>query len=368
MKKFFSRVVLLLCVVFASNNLAAQLPPATFQAKKGVNISHWLSQSRARGEARLNYFTKNDVKDLASLGFDHLRIPIDEEQMFTESGEKEPEAFQLLHNAIEWCREYNLKVLVDLHILRTHFFNAEVKPLFTDEKAQEQFYDCWRHLSDELKKYPNEMLAYELMNEPVADEPEIWNVIVNRCLQVVREREPERTVFIGSNRWQSFETVKDLRVPEKDKNLIISFHYYGPMLLTHYKAGWSSGTRDYEGPIHYPGLLVKPEELAQQPENIQQKYAYATRTVCDRESISRDFKQVADVAGKLGLAVYCGEFGCITKAPDAESAAWYRDMASLFNEYGFGFATWDFKGDFGVKRNGQWVDFIIEPLTGKKIQ
>ncbi|MDL2265097.1 glycoside hydrolase family 5 protein [Parabacteroides sp. OttesenSCG-928-G07] len=363
-KNLFVYIVLLICVCCLSGNLSAQ---ATFQAKKGINISHWLSQSKARGETRLQYFTRSDVKDLAALGFDHLRIPIDEEQMFTEDGEKESEAFQLLHNALGWCKEYNLKAVVDLHILRTHFFNAQEKPLFTEEKAQEQFYNCWRLLSEELKQYPNEMLAYELMNEPVADEPEIWNKIVNRCLEEVRKYEPNRTVVIGSNRWQSFETVKDLCIPANDKNLIISFHYYGPMLLTHYKASWSSGTRDYTGPIHYPGVLVKPEEMAQQPQNIQEKYAYATNTICNIETISNDFKQVVDAAKKYGLAVYCGEFGCITKAPDEASAAWYKDMATLFNQYDFGFATWDFKGDFGIKRNGQWVGFIIEPLTGKKI-
>ncbi|NDV82559.1 glycoside hydrolase family 5 protein [Bacteroides sp. 51] len=361
-----SATLLVLMCIFSSE-LSAQSPSATFKAKKGVNISHWLSQSRARGEARLNYFTKNDAKHLAALGFDHLRIPIDEEQMFTENGGKEQEAFQLLHNALSWCQEYKLKAVVDLHILRSHFFNAAEKPLFTEVKAQEQFYNCWRLLSEELKKYPNEMLAYELMNEPVADDPEIWNVIANRCLKEVRKHEPNRTIIIGSNRWQSFETVKDLRIPANDKNLIISFHYYGPMLLTHYRAGWS-GTRDYEGPVHYPGLLVKPEELAQQPANIQEKYAYATTTTCNIETISRDFKQVADVAKKYGLAVYCGEFGCITKAPEGPSAAWYKDMGTLFKQYDFGFAAWDFKGDFGVKRNGQWVGFIIEPLTGKKVK
>ena len=367
-RRWYVYAVLILFVYLLPNCLFAQKASATFQAKKGVNISHWLSQSRARGETRLNYFTRDDVKDLATLGFDHLRIPIDEEQMFSEDGAKEAEAFQLLHNALEWCQEFNLKAVVDLHILRSHFFNARVKPLFTEAKAQEQFYQCWRLLSEELKKYSDSMVAYELMNEPVADEPEIWNTIVNRCLRIIRENEPNRTVIIGSNRWQSFETVKDLRIPENDKNLIISFHYYGPMLLTHYRASWSDGTRDYEGPIHYPGVLVKPEELEQQPQNIQQKYAYATRTICNKETISRDFKQVADVAEKVGLAVYCGEFGCITKAPEEAATAWYDDMAALFKQYNFGFATWDFKGDFGVKRNGQWVEFIIEPLTGKKLK
>ena len=124
-----------------------------FKLDRGVNISHWLSQSNVRGKARADYFTEKDVAYIASEGFDHLRIPIDEEQMFFEDGEKDTEAFALLHDALTWCRKYNLRAVVDLHILRSHYFNADVKPLFTEVKAQEAFYECWRKISSELHTY-----------------------------------------------------------------------------------------------------------------------------------------------------------------------------------------------------------------------
>ena len=43
-------------------------------------------------------------------GFDHIRLPVDEEQLWDEAGKKEPEAFKLLHNAIDWCQKKNLRV------------------------------------------------------------------------------------------------------------------------------------------------------------------------------------------------------------------------------------------------------------------
>lgn len=94
-----------------------------FDIHRGTNISHWLSQSEARGEERRRYFTRGDAQRLADLGLDHLRIPIDEEQMWDESGHRRREAFDLLDSAIQWCRELGLKVIVDLHILRSHYFN-----------------------------------------------------------------------------------------------------------------------------------------------------------------------------------------------------------------------------------------------------
>ncbi|MDR1743089.1 MAG: glycoside hydrolase family 5 protein, partial [Dysgonamonadaceae bacterium] len=247
---------------FSSSPEPAATPkPNGFELKRGVNISHWLSQSSVRGEQRAQYFTRHDVEFIASLGFDHIRFPVDEEQMFDEQGNKEKEAFALLHNALRWCAEFRLKAVVDLHILRSHHFNAEEKPLFTQASAQEQFYDCWRKISGELRKYPLTMVAYELMNEPVADAPEQWNVIVNRCVAAVRKLEPRRTIVIGSNRWQAYNTVKDLQVPDNDPNIIISFHYYNPFLLTHYRASWTDN-RLYRGPIHYPGKQIADEDVA----------------------------------------------------------------------------------------------------------
>ena len=133
-------------------HLLSQNNSGDFVIKRGTNISHWLSQSDARGEERKNYFTEKDVKYLAGLGFDHLRIPIDEMQLWHENGEKDEEAFSLLQNALDWCAKYKLKAVVDLHILRSHYFNAKVKPLWTQPAAQERFFQCWRDLSGALKK------------------------------------------------------------------------------------------------------------------------------------------------------------------------------------------------------------------------
>ncbi|MDR2040125.1 MAG: glycoside hydrolase family 5 protein [Bacteroidales bacterium] len=338
-----------------------------FKIENGVNISHWLSQSAARGEKRAQYFTRDDVKFIRSLGFDHIRIPIDEEQMFREDGEKEQEAFFLLHHAIEWCREFDLHVVVDLHILRSHYFNSQEKPLFTDEKAQESFYECWRQLSRELKKYPNSMVAYELMNEPVADDPEVWNMIANRCAAVIRELEPERTLIIGSNRWQGYETVKDLRVPENDPHIIISFHYYNPFLLTHYKASWTD-IKDYNGPVHYPGALIAADDLTGLPESLSKKYQWWSTRIYDIHKIESDFKEVLAVAGSKGLKVYCGEYGCISAAPAEDKYRWFTDMSTLFKRYGIARAVWDYKGGFGIVEKGspQWP--VIEALTGTKMK
>jgi len=331
----------------------------SFEIQNGVNISHWLSQSRQRGESRQTYFTRSDVEFIAGLGYDHIRIPIDEEQMFTEDGQKEPEAFALLHDALGWCEEFSLRAVVDLHILRTHHFNEGEKPLFTDVNAQEQFYECWRKISGELNRYSVDKVAYEPMNEPVADDHETWNIILNRCVEVIRKLEPERTIIAGSNRWQSFTTVKELRLPENDPNIIISFHYYEPFLLTHYQASWTN-VKDIAVPVHYPGQLIADADL-----DSAKNHAGAGEMIFNMDVIEQNFMQVIEVAQKYGLKMYCGEYGCIELAPHEDKIRWYKDLYTLFERHGIARANWDYKGGFAIVRRGEPQTEMIHAILGK---
>lgn len=338
-----------------------------FRIKKGINISHWLSQSNERGEERAKYFTRDDVKFIAESGFDHLRIPIDEEQMFDANLNPEKEAFTLLHNAIGWCKEFNLKVVVDLHILRSHHFNAETKPLFTDKNAQEQFYECWRKISAELKRYPRTFVAYELMNEPVANDSEQWNVIVNRCLEVVRELEPRRTIIIGANRWQAYDEVKNLRVPENDKNIILSFHFYNPFPLTHYRASWTE-QKDNPLKVYYPGYIVKKEDVEKLSPELKRRWEWLSNNYNDINTLEKQIKQAYDAATAMGRTLYLGEFGALTTAGEESIIRWYRDIMTICKKYDIGHATWDYpRGGFGIfRKDGSPWQEKIDILTGKE--
>ncbi len=339
-----------------------------FKVNRGINIAHWLSQSGARGASRDAYFVEKDIRYIASLGFDHVRIPIDEEQMFTESGEKEPQAFFLLHRAIKECMKQKLRVIVDLHILRSHHFNNAERPLFTKRSAQETFFDCWRKLSGELSRYPVSKVAYELMNEPVADDPEDWNKVVNECYSVVRKLEPKRVIVIGSNRWQSYDQVKNLRVPEDDPNIIISFHYYNPFPVTHHQASWTD-QKDYTGPIHYPGQLASQEELDAycKPEH-RKKFQWFTTQRYDAERFRRDFQEAVNVARKHGLQVYCGEYGCLKTMKDEVRLNWIRDMEKVFDSMGIARALWCYReGEkgFGILMNNTPDEPMIKAMNLK---
>jgi endoglucanase len=336
-------------------------PHPVFTIYRGTNISHWLSQSERRGEERRAWFTKSDVAYLARLGFDHLRIPVDEEQLWDAGGNMEKEAFDLLNAALDWCAEYRLKAIVDLHILRSHHFNKKEKPLWTDPKAQERFLRCWSDLSSQLIKRPVDAVAYELMNEAVAEDPEQWNQLIAKAMTVLRLLEPDRVIVIGSNRWQIPDTFDELRVPANDKNILLSFHFYTPMVFTHYKASWTP-VGQYTGPVRYPGRIITDKDLKGLPEDLLREITIFNSDF-NQAKLDSLIQEPIRVAKKLGLSLYCGEWGCLPTVPEKDRLKWYADIRSNLEKHGIAWATWDYKGNFGLlDQEGKPAERLIRVL------
>ena len=317
----------------------------TFKIQRGINISHWLSQCDGRSD-RQTWFTQQDVAYLAELGFDHLRIPVDEKELWQENGRFDQEALDLLTQSLDWCEATGLKAIIDLHILRSHYFLDDSPELYKNPEAQAQFVGLWRDLSGVFNGRSNDFLAYELLNEAVAPDPEDWNKVAHMAFNAVRELEPERTIVLGSNHFCTAATFLDLAVPE-DENCILTFHYYNPMFITHYTAPWWEKGAAYAGPIQYPGQPIPPELWAALSP-AQQAEWQAENVPFSRETIVAGIEKPLVVRGRTKRPLYCGEFGAYEKTPQPLRLAWYRDMISVFDELGIAWAQWDYKGDFGI--------------------
>ena len=338
-----------------------------FRIRRGTNLSHWLSQSEERGEARKQHIQEDDFERLEQLGFDFVRIPIDEVQFWDEEGNKLPEAWELLTNALDLAQKHHLRAIVDLHIIRSHYFNAvnegdkQANTLFTSEKAQDDLIGLWYQLSEALKGYSNDSVAYEFMNEPVAAEHEQWNQLVAKVHAALRKVEPQRTLVIGSNKWQGYETMKYLRVPENDKNIILSFHYYNPMLLTHYGAWWTP-LGQYKGKVNYPGILVSKEDYEAAPDSLRPLLEPFTTQEWNVEKIKADFKDAIEVAKKYNLQLFCGEWGVYEPVDRELAYKWTKDMLSVFDEFDIAWTTWCYDADFGFW-DQQKNDYKDKPLV-----
>ena len=304
MRKNVFKLAMIVMALFVTTACFAQAGKVNnFRIKRGTNVSHWLSQSEQRGEARRLHIQEDDFARLSELGFDFVRIPIDEEQFWDEKGNKLPEAWDLLN--------------------------------------------LWRQLSAFLKDRSCDWVAYEFMNEPVAPEHEQWNKLVAKVHKALRALEPQRTLVVGSNMWQGHETMKYLKVPEGDKNIVLSFHYYNPMLLTHYGAWWSPLCAAYKGKIHYPGVLVSKEDFDAAPAEIKDQLKPFTEQVWNIDKIREQFKDAIEAAKKYDLQLFCGEWGVYEPVDREIAYNWYRDVLTVFDEFNIAWTTWCYDADFG---------------------
>lgn len=342
--------------------------PSGFALGRGVNISHWLSQVGDRPPRRTSLFSELDAHFLRHSGFDHIRLPIDEIELWDDSGAPLDDGFNALRAALQWCLRAGLRCIVDLHTVRSHHFNAAhdggENTLWTDPAAQDRFIDLWQQLSERIGDLPADSVAYEFMNEAVADDPEDWNRLVDRVHREMRQREPERTFVVGSNRWQSLDTFEQLRLPESDRNLILSFHFYEPFLVTHFHTSWTP-LAPYRGPVHYPGVPYPPDAIKAVDDASFQAFAEGANDTSDREALQARIARAQAFARNAKRPLYCGEWGCFIEVPRTARLAWYRDMTAIFTELGVAQAIWDYKGSFRiVDEASQAVDHaLVDILT-----
>jgi endoglucanase len=344
---------------------------AGFNVSRGVNLSHWLSQTEGC-PPRATFITEKDIAFIAHIGYDHVRIPIDEAEMWGADGKIIEESMGYLTRCLDWCGKFHLRAIVDLHILRSHYFNAvnEGGPrnsLWTDPAAQDNFVRLWADLSARLRRYPVDQVAYELMNEPVAPEPEDWNRLVAKVMTSLRAREPNRVVVIGANLWQIPSSLPDLEVPAGDRNIILSFHTYAPMFFTHHTASWTA-FKTYTGPVQYPGLPVPTEALDQYAKsNATNREVLGpiaeARHVFNKDRLVGLLQPAIRQARKLNLPLYCGEFGCLPRVKTAERLRYYDDLISAFEENHIAWCNWEYKGDFGIFRFDSAGKVSPEPDT-----
>jgi endoglucanase len=358
-------IVLLWLALTCVSTVNAQQPkmPEGFNIQHGVSISHWLSQTAGRnGVTRADYFTEKDVAFIASKGFDHIRIPVDESELWDYKNEKDRDAFKALNDALGWCKQYKLRAIVDLQNTKSHNYDSDVKPLWTDDDAQDRFIECWRQLSAELKKFPDSQVAYELLNGPVADSADQWNRLAARCIAMIREQEPRRILIVGSNQGENYNTLADLKVPAGDTHIILSFHYYNPVYFTQYRSPWVRA-KDYDGPVHYPGATITERELNDEPATIRNLLPGSTRKF-DEDTMHQQMEVPLKTSRKLRLPLYCSEWGAMKTAPRKDRLRWYRDMREAFDKIAVAWCVWDYKGEYGiVGDNGDPDDKLIKILT-----
>ncbi|MCB9059410.1 MAG: cellulase family glycosylhydrolase [Calditrichae bacterium] len=187
---------------------------------------------------RENYITEQDIKRIADLGFNSVRPALNARLFLTEAENAEyiEENFVLIDNLIEWCRKYNIYVILDMHGAPGGQTGANIDDspkdepeLFMDQRNQERLIDLWVKIAERYKDEPI-VAAYDLLNEPLPERTgaaekygHLAEPLYKRITQAIRKVDKNHMITLEGINWAN-----DWSIFGKpfDDNVFYQFHYY----------------------------------------------------------------------------------------------------------------------------------------------
>ena len=320
---------------------------------KGVNLGGWLSQGSLELSHIDSFIKDDDIKRIKDMGCDHLRLPVDFENIYDEKKKCDnPIGYKYIDLCIEWCKKYGLNVVLDLHKAPGYVFDdfEYSNGFFKNEDLMKLFLDIWDRLSKRYAKY-SDMMMFEMLNEVTSfDVINEWNDLALRCIKVIRKNAPKVKILYGGVGYSSVKAVKYIPKPY-DSNIVFNVHCYEPMAFSHQGAYWvDKMPLDFR--ISYPVEEDKYRELASICPSIVNGTMgdsdNALKMLKDNFFINL-FKECVDCAEKYNVGLYCGEYGVIDRADIKSTVRWIKDINHAFEYYGIGRALWSYKKmDFGL--------------------
>ncbi|MGA8865861.1 MAG: glycoside hydrolase family 5 protein [Candidatus Sulfotelmatobacter sp.] len=334
--------------------------PATrlVHLRHGVNASAWFAQVYDKRGYTKEHFqswvTANDIALIKGMGFDHVRLSVNPQPMFTEGRTDEIPAEYLgyLDAAVKMILDQGLAVVIDLH--PESDFKAR---LAKDDAFVQQFADFWRALARHYSTWDTDRVFLEILNEPEFSDRYRWYGVLAKLVTAVREGAPQNTIIAAGAQWSDDDELVFLE-PLRDPNIIYNFHFYEPHIFTHQGATWSTHFWHWVKELRYPSSPESAAQVAARVPDAVDRLAVIRygQDHWDAARIGAEISQVADWAKQRGVPVVCNEFGVYRDYADPQDrAAWIHDARAAFERHGIGWTMWDYSGSFGVvtKKDGR---------------
>ena len=247
-------------------------PDGTTLQLKGINLGNWLMPEgymfkfeRAKAPhqiegaiARLvgpaaaarfwqtyrdNYITEDDLRFIAQVGFNMVRIPLHYRHFVTAGAPPcfEGEGYGRLDRVIGWARTHGLRVVLDIHAAPggqtgiNHDDGPGYPLMFYVPAHRRLTIDLWRHIAARYRD-DSTILGYDLLNEPIAPYHDVAYLngklepFYREATAAIRSVDPNRIIFLGGGQWSSSF---DMFGPPFAPNLAYTFHSF-----------WASTRRD----------------------------------------------------------------------------------------------------------------------------
>lgn len=385
--------------------IAIPADAATFHAKRGLNLdiwNTWPDESRWGDRDAILPFPEwrktLDDADLAALkaaGLDFIRMPVDPSPFLSEkSASLRADLIQSVLDSARMVNAAGLKVIVDLHLMPAGSNRAiGMGQVMEDAALFDRYVELVRELGRTLAGEDPDLIAFELMNEPVTGcegaEQTAWEDRLMKLFAAARSSATRLTLVLSGSCWGTAEGLAALNpkmIP--DANVMWSFHSYAPFLLTHQGATWAGDFIPHVTGLPYPPHSVPRAELDAAIDRIRDTIrrdaswsrragllSYLDEQVAAvdtpeelEKAMAEPFDIVAGWAEKHRIPsaeIILGEFGMIRQEygtdkimPAAYRAAYFHDMIGLAEKRGFAWSMWDYGGAFGV----------VEEFDGRKAE
>lgn len=306
---------------------ATTTPRDAFEAQRllgrGVNLGNMLEAPR---EGDWGLYAQDDyLRLIREAGFQSVRIPV---RWSAHAGEEAPYALdagflERVDHVVRVALAQQLVVVLNLH----HYEELMDRPA----AHRARFLALWDQLARHYRDWPAR-LYLEPCNEPHgALDDQAWSALAADALRTIRAADPRRIVVLGPANWNTAIHLPYLTLPEEDRRIVVTFHYYEPFAFTHQGAPWVRGADAWKGTA-WSGTR---EETAR---------------------IGRDLDRAAAWADAQRRPLYCGEFGAYREGDPDSRERWTYFVARALEERGIAWAYWEFGSGFGIydPDAGQW--------------
>ena len=298
------------------------------EMQRGVNVLGydpiWNDFDKRR--FKVEYF-----KMLHDAGFSTIRVNLQAFRHMDSLNRLSPEWFKTLDWVVDNALANGLTVILDEH---------DYVPCGQDAAmCRTRLTAFWQQVAPRYREEPNKVL-FEILNEPnKAVTIELWNQMLGECLTIIRATNPERNVVIGPAWWNGIRLLNALVLPQTDRHIIATVHYYSPMNFTHQGAVWNPPTAKLSG--------------------------ITWGTDADKQAVAADFAAAQAWSKANDRPLLLGEFGAYDKGDMDSRAKYTSTVARTAESLGWAWTYWQFDSNFIVYNvdKGEWVEPIRNALV-----
>lgn len=309
--------------------LHAQIDPFDQVAamRRGVNIVGydplWQDFAKAR-------FHERHFRLLREAGFQSVRVNLQAFDHMDAQNRLDPAWLKTLDWVVKNALVNNLTVILDEHDYTFCGDHADT--------CRTRLLAFWQQVAEAYKLAPPSVV-FEILNEPNGQLTDTrWNTLLKEALALIRQTNPTRSVVIGPAFWNNIAHLDNLELPDDDRHIIVTVHYYLPMRFTHQGASWSKQT------AHLSGITWGSD--------------------AEKKRVVDDFAGVQQWSKAHNRPILLGEFGAYDKGPGESRVLYTSWVARSAESLGWAWAYWQFDSDFILwdMAKDTWVEPIQKAL------